>query len=403
VTAPGPRACVLGSMDLVRPLGLAGIRCVAAARPGAPPRFSRFTAARLEWSDPWRHPDVLAGTLLTFGATQPEPPVLFYEEDGDLLFISRWRETLARAFRFVVPDATLVEDLVDKERFQRLATALTLPVPGARRFDPATERPGELGLRFPVVLKPLTRRPESWDPVAGGAKALRVDTPPELAALWPRLAAAGLPLLAQELVPGAEQRIESYHAYVRPGGEVVGEFTGRKIRTWPLERGESTALELTDASDVTSLGRDVLARLRFAGVAKLDFKRDPAGRLWLLEINPRFNLWHHLGAVAGVNLPALVYADLTGAQATRRAPPRARAGARWCRPWVDWRAARATGLPLWRWAPWALACDAKSVVAWDDPLPLLGAAVCRPLRSAARAIAAGYSLEPTGRRRSPSL
>src|SRR5256885_1775453 len=187
MTGPRPCACVLGSMDLVRPLGLAGIRCVVAARAGAPPRFSRFTAARLEWTDPWRHPDVLARTLLAFAAAQAAPPVLFYEEDGDLLFISRWRDALARAFHFVVPDATLVEDLVDKERFQQVAGVLNLPVPSARRCDPATERPGELGLRFPVVLKPLTRRPESWDPVAGGAKALRVDTSPELAALWPRL------------------------------------------------------------------------------------------------------------------------------------------------------------------------------------------------------------------------
>ena len=78
-----------GKHGLVRPLGLAGIRCVVAARPGAPPRFSRFTAARLEWTDPWRYPDVLARTLVTFGAAQAERPVLFYEEDGDLLFISR--------------------------------------------------------------------------------------------------------------------------------------------------------------------------------------------------------------------------------------------------------------------------------------------------------------------------
>src|SRR6266513_1560927 len=189
MTGPRPCACVLGSMDLVRPLGLAGIRCVVAARAGAPPRFSRFTAARLEWTDPWRHPDVLARTLLAFAAAQAEPPVLFYEEDGDLLFISRWRDALAHAFHFVVPDATLVEDLVNKERFQEVAGVLNLPVPSARRCDPATERPGELGLRFPVVLKPLTRRPESWDPVAGGAKALRVDTPAELAALCQRLAA----------------------------------------------------------------------------------------------------------------------------------------------------------------------------------------------------------------------
>ena len=102
MTGPRPCACVLGSMDLVRPLGLAGIRCVVAARAGAPPRFSRFTAARLEWTDPWRHPDVLARTLLAFAAAQAAPPVLFYEEDGDLLFISRWRDALARAFHFVV-------------------------------------------------------------------------------------------------------------------------------------------------------------------------------------------------------------------------------------------------------------------------------------------------------------
>ena len=49
------------------------------------------------------------------------------------------------------------------------------------------------------------------------------------------------------------------------------------------------------------------------GVAKLDFKRDRSGKLHLFEINPRFTLWHHAAAIAGVNIPALVYADLTGA------------------------------------------------------------------------------------------
>jgi predicted ATP-grasp superfamily ATP-dependent carboligase len=48
-----------------------------------------------------------------------------------------------------------------------------------------------------------------------------------------------------------------------------------------------------------------------------------------LEINPRFTLWHHAGAVAGVNIPALVYADLTGTP--RPATARAKAGVRRCR------------------------------------------------------------------------
>ena len=60
--------------------------------------------------------------------SQSEQPVLFYEQDEHLQFISRHRERLARAFRFVIADATLVEDLLDKGRFAALAKQHGLPV-----------------------------------------------------------------------------------------------------------------------------------------------------------------------------------------------------------------------------------------------------------------------------------
>ena len=142
-----------------------------------------------------------------------------------------------------------------------------------------------------------------------------------LAALVPRLAAGDVAVALQELVPGPETAIESYHVYVGAQGETVGEFTGRKIRTVPAAYGHSTALQITEAADVAALGRELVRRLGLRGVAKLDFKRAPSGELFLLEINARFNLWHHPGAVAGVNLPALVYGDLVGLP--RGAPPRA--------------------------------------------------------------------------------
>src|SRR5262249_4467038 len=99
--------------------------------------------------------------------------------------------------------------------------------------------------------------------------------------------------------------------------------------------------------------------------------------LHLLEINPRFNLWHHLGAIAGVNLPALAYAELAGL-----APPRvqtARVGARWCSPWKDLPAARTAGMSVAAWLPWVLGCDAKAAVSWDGPMPLLRAGLFRCL------------------------
>jgi D-aspartate ligase len=372
------RACVLGDTDLLRALALAGIPCAVAAPPGAPARYSRLARVALGWADAWEHADELVALLERFAAGEPEPPVLFYEEDREVLLISRQRERLRRSFRFVVPAPGLVEDVVDKSRFQVVAQRLGLPVPPGRLSDPRTE-PAPTDLEFPLALKPRVRREDAWTELARGAKALRVDTRAELLALWPRLAAAGLVVLAQRLIPGPETQIESYHVYVDERGDPVGEFTGRKLRTWPTGCGHSTALVTSDAPDVVRSGREIVARLGLQGVAKLDFKRAPPpdGRLYLLEVNPRFNLWHHLGARAGVNLPALVYADLVGEPRPRTTT--ARAGVRWCQPWSDVFAARAAGVSWPAWLAWTLGCEAKRAIAWDDPLVLVAALAQRSL------------------------
>jgi len=379
-------ACVLGDSDLLRALSLAGIPCVVAAAPGEPARYSRFARAVLDWADAWERPEALLELLERFAVAQATRPVLFYEEDRELLLVSRNRERLSRHFRFVAPDPVLVEDLVDKARFQALARRLDLPVPAARVLDPSVD-PVPLDLQFPVALKPIVRRGDQWTPIGGAAKALRLDTPLALVTYWPRLAAARIPVLLQQLIPGPETCIESYHVYVDTHGETVGEFTGRKIRTWPAAYGDSTALVITDAPEVTALGRDLVRRLGLRGVAKFDFKRAPDGRLYLLEVNPRFTLWHHLGARAGVNIPALVYADLAGLP---RAPVQtARAGVRWCKPWGDVVAARAAGVPFLKWLPWALSCEAKRVVAWDDPMPFVRGVLWRVMSRVPRS-------EPSG-------
>ncbi|QCG96095.1 ATP-grasp domain-containing protein [Azospirillum sp. TSA2s] len=370
----GPLACVLGDMDLVRPLGLAGIRCAVVGPPGGATAHSRFTERLIPWEG--GNDDVLVDRLLRFGAAQAEKPVLYMEEDAQLLMVSRHRDRLAAVFRFALAEADLVETLVDKGRFQALAERLDLPVPRTRRLSPlpGSEAP-DLDLRYPVIVKPLTRRPP-WHEIEGLGKAIRLDGPEELRALWPRLIPVGIDLLAQELIPGPETRIESHHVYVDAGGAVAGEFTGRKIRTYPVDYGHSTALTITDidgeGADVAALGRDIAARIGLKGVAKFDFKRDPDGGLHLLEINPRFNLWHHLGAVAGVNLPAMVQADLTGRPrpGPRPAPAKARPGACWCHISKDRLAARDGGVPTARWLAWVARCEAKAIMP-DDPMPFL--------------------------------
>ena len=369
-------ACVMGDMDLLQPIAAAGIPCAVVTRPGVPSLYSRFARSRLPWSDFSQNTGALIEALESFAGTQPEQPVLFYEEDAQLLLISRHRERLARSFRFVIADAALVEDLLDKARFQDLAQRHGLPVPPARQFHPVAVEPDDLELAFPVVIKPLTRL-ERWNEVFGLRKALEVKDIDALRALWPQLLDAGIDLLAQQLIPGAEAQIESYHCYVDQRGSIAGEFTGRKIRTFPLSYGHTTALEITAAADVQGQGRDIVERLGVTGVAKLDFKRDETGALHLLEINPRFTLWHHAAAIAGINIPALVYADLTGTPRPAATP--VKAGVHWCRAWKDLPAARASGVPLTTWLPWAIRCEAKSALSWNDPMPVVRSTLHRLL------------------------
>jgi predicted ATP-grasp superfamily ATP-dependent carboligase len=339
--------------------------------------LSRYATTIFDWD--WnqpisKHGEELANRLIQYAKSQPEPPVLFYYWDEPLLFLSRYRKELAQAFRFVIPDAKLVEALVDKARFWALAEELSLPVPATRILLSGSAQPPDVSpLGYPLIIKPY-RRDRLWESVGlvHKAKALRVDTIEEFYAAWPRLSAIRGAVIAQQYIDGPESSVESYHVYVDQHGEIAGEFTGRKIRTLPLEYGHTTALTITDAVDVAHRGRELVRVLGLRGVAKFDFKRGPDGQLYLLEVNPRFNLWHHPGARAGVNLPALVYTDLTGYPRLEvMQPPR---NVSWCHP-KDFLAAREAGVPCIQWLPWALRCEAKAFWDRNDPMPFVRSAV----------------------------
>lgn len=362
-----PVAVVLGDINLVRPLARGGIVSALASDADDPTRFSRHVCAVLPALDPLDDDEKLLDELLRFARAQPEPPALVYQSDATLLFVSRHRERLGEALRFPVAAPDLVEALVDKERFAALAAEHDLPVPLTARIGDHDDG-APLELTPPLIVKPFTRS-RLWLQVEPDGKAVRVETAAELAALRARMADLGLQALAQQLVPGPETLVESYHAYLRADGELLGEFTGRKIRTLPHEYGFSTAVEVTPIADVRDLGRRVFERIGLTGAAKADFKRAPDGSLKLLEINPRFNLWHYPGAAAGVNLPALAVADVTGRPV--RPAPAARRTATWCVPLDDVRAAREAGLPMRDWARFAARCDTYSSVSLLDPLPFV--------------------------------
>ena len=340
-----PFACVVGDLSLVRALGCRGIPVAVATNDlRSAVAKSRYCRTVVRIPSVVDDPAGAVRALVEWGRNQPDPPIVFYQGDHDLLALSRHREELAPHLHCMLPPRELVEDCADKVRFASLAERLDLPVPKTlilRR--PVAQRPEFLAWdHFPCVLKPSMRTHWFDSDLLQHAhekpKALYVGSRADLERLLPLVNRLPTDCVLQALVVGGEDRMLSYHAYVRPGGERVAEFTGRKLRTAPRRHGVSTYIEITDNPVVKRAGQRVLDRLGFTGVLKMDFKQDERdGQLYLLEINPRFSLWHHPATLAGLPLPELVYRDCIE-PGSARAVSAVRPGVRWLSAQADWRA-----------------------------------------------------------------
>jgi len=79
------------------------------------------------------------------------------------------------------------------------------------------------------------------------------------------------------------------------------------------ESGKTWAGAVSDLStDWSEALGDLVAALRWSGGAELEFVRDPAGDLWLMDWNPRFPAWVHAVTLAGRNLPACLVEAASG-------------------------------------------------------------------------------------------
>ena len=372
-----PLAVVAGDISMIRALGLRGIPvALATAQTDAPMTRSRYCRDLIPIPGWVEDPEGSLQALLDWARRQPVKPVLFYQGDHDMIAVSRDRERMAQAFHFVLPSAFLVEALSDKFQFADLALERGLPVPRTLRLHRGEDYAQRLRDwdSFPAVLKPSMRT--NWfERVGNNQKALRVEDRGSLDAILRQIGDNDLDLLIQAAVEGGEEQIVSYHAYVRADGSTAAEFSGRKVRTAPRLYGISSHVAITDDAQVLALGRSVVQSLGFTGVLKIDFKIDVRdGKLYILEINPRFNLWHHPGTVAGVPIPELVYRDCVDGVQASAAPLRVRrAGVRWVEPMLDRKAMheyrRAGELSFGRWLVQLLTVDVNEGINWRDPAP----------------------------------
>ncbi|RPJ54004.1 MAG: hypothetical protein EHJ95_01105, partial [Methanobacteriota archaeon] len=337
-----PAACVLGTsgtgLGVIRSLGRRGVPVVGLdSNPLSPGLRSRYCTGMVCPASDGQQKEFL-DLLARIGERLDGPIVLVPTSDTDVLAVSRQRETLGRYFRFAMPDAPIVEAIVNKRQFAGLLERHGIPHPFTIfPADEADLADSSRLLTYPCILKP------AYSPAftkTFGAKLFVARSKGELLARYRQASAAGQEVVVQEIVAGPDTNLYGYGSYVAAGGRALGGFVYRKVRGYPTGFGLCSMVRSVASEEVSRAGSDLLQAIGYRGLSEVEFKRDERdGQLKVIEVNARTWGENNLAARCGVDLSFIAYQDLLG-RAVEPAPPQ-REGVIWLFLANDLRAAAA--------------------------------------------------------------
>ena len=300
--------------------------------------------------------------------------------------VAEYAEGSDASFLSVVPRPGALERLQDKGRLATLLQKLHVPMPATRLVHGAgdlSDLPQSTETFY--FLKPT----DSQRFLAHfGTKGMRVPTAEDARRRLAEIISAGMSVVLQEYIPGPCTEHYFVDGYVDRDGRVKGLFARRRLRIYPPDFGNSTAMVSVALAEVTPAVdsvRQVLGSVGYRGIFSAEFKRDPRDGLFkLLEVNTRPWWFIDFAVRCGVDVCRMAHDD---AQGKPVAPvERYRVGATCVFPYYDFFAMQ----PLLKagsmtWGHWAheILPALQPVGCWDDPVPGV-VALSRVIRSAMR-------------------
>lgn len=318
---------------------------------------------------PAMHGEALVGTLERLGTTRFSGvrPVLLLTQEESVKTVSEHRERLAALYRFRLPAPDVVDALLHKHGFQRIAEQLGGPIPPLVRVRTPADLPHLERLAYPAVVKPGERH------AAYGRrfkKAYRVESAADAIELVGRILMVMPDVVVQEWIEGQDSDIYFCLQYLDGQGRPVASFTGRKIRSWPPQvGGTASCTAAPEAHD--ELSRLTARFFRDAGVvgmAGMEYKRDARTREFRM-VEPtigRTDYQEEVATLNGVNLPYAAWCCESG-----RAIPASAAARRpvaWRVRSEDAQSAAQQGQRSGQGFPRG-ACVVDALWRWNDPWP----------------------------------
>lgn len=235
-------------------------------------------------------------------------PVLLLTQEHTVKLVSDYRDLLSTHFRFTLPQADVLQQLMHKESFHRYALQSEFPVPKTAHIKNSADIRKLEELQFPIVAKPGQRNADYDNKYK---KANRFDTV-ESAERWIRPVLSVMPdIVVQEWIEGPDSSIYFCLQCINPNGDVVASFTGRKIRSWPPQvGGTASCMEaLEEHAFLSELTANFFKRAGAFGLLGMEYKKHSrTGTMMMVEPTiGRTDYQEEVATLNGVNLPAAAY------------------------------------------------------------------------------------------------
>jgi D-aspartate ligase len=327
------------------------------------------------------HGSALVGGLLALAHSvfEGHRPVLLLTQEESVKTVSDYRDELLPHYRFTLPPVEVVNLLLRKEGFQRVAEHLGAPIPPLAHVCSVQDLPSLRRLNYPVVVKPNARNAEY---ASRFKKAYRIERAEDAEILVTRILQVMPDVVVQEWTEGPDSNIFFCLQYLSARGDVVASFTGRKVRSWPPQTGgTASCLPAPEMNEELSRVSERFFRdSGVVGMAGMEYKRNArTGKFMMVEPTiGRTDYQEEIASLNGVNLPAAAYCSELDLP-VQSVVPSNRAAA-WRLASDDTRSAAAQGHTAREGFESATAV-VDALWRWSDPLPSLHASVQRVRRS----------------------
>lgn len=312
------KAVILGSnyyigLSTIRCLGVHGIHTVAVdySHKDTYGARSKYCSERLIAPYYKEDPEGFIKFLIDYADKQDVKPVLIPCHDNYVEIVDKYLDELRKHYLIPQTESGIHSVLMNKDTLYKVASEKGVLVPETITLDEENffEKIDEI-VKYPCIVKPVDSPAFT---AAFRKKIFLVNNRTELEKALEKAKDANLEVFVQRIIPGFDDHMYTFDAYLNKDSKVTHWTTCQKFRQYPINFGASVYTIQKYVPELYEIGAKFLEDMKYKGFAEIEFKKDAeTGKFYLIEINVRITNFNSLLYKIGLNIPYITYRELIG-------------------------------------------------------------------------------------------